>query len=353
MQRLRSGAILLALLLLLLAGCATRPGMVMVGDVSDLPQTLLPGAELQHARSIAMGSARSKGWTIKEAAPNRILLERELHRDSPQAVALGLGQSATPPRIQVETDLVERSDGVIVALRSFVLADPGLETEQRIDYTRDYESELMISLSALQTAWLDNRAKIVADVPVPDAAVAAAQGETDAASDGMDETVLADTALEVDPAPASEQQASAGPVSTSTDVAMRPPPAPAPSAAVAAPASSAEPVPSPVLPPLTSTALPAPSSAGLPSSTVPAVAGPIADARPSTTNDMLVLDSSARKGLWAYYAEDYARLRGCAVDDLGAVLLQETSSYELHEVHCAGSANFLLRCQGGVCEEMR
>jgi hypothetical protein len=350
MQRFRFGAILLALLL---AGCATQPGMVMVGDISDLPQTLLPGAELQHARSIAMGSARSKGWTIKESAPNRILLERELRRDSPQAVALGLGQSATPPRIQVETDLVERSDGVIVALRSFVLADPGLETEQRIDYTRDYESELMISLSALQTAWLNNRAKIAADVPVPDAAVAAAQGEADAASDGTGEAVLADTAPEVEPAPASDQRASSGPVSTSTDVTMRPPPAPAASAAVAAPASNAEPMPSPVLPPLTSTRLPAPSSAGLPSSTVPAVAGPIGDARPSTTNDMLVLDSSARKGLWAYYAEDYARLRGCAVDDLGAVLLQETSSYELHEVHCSGSANFLLRCQGGVCEEMR
>jgi hypothetical protein len=74
---------------------------------------------------------------------------------------------------------------------------------------------------------------------------------------------------------------------------------------------------------------------------------------PVSSNDMLVLNTSARKGLWAYYAEDYARLRGCAVGDLGAVLLQETADYELHEVHCDGSENILLKCRGGLCTPMR
>jgi hypothetical protein len=71
------------------------------------------------------------------------------------------------------------------------------------------------------------------------------------------------------------------------------------------------------------------------------------------TNDMLVLDNSRRQGLWAYYAEDYARLRGCRIGDRGAVLMQETPTYELHEVECVGSANILVKCQGGVCEGMR
>ncbi|TVQ94619.1 MAG: SH3 domain-containing protein [Chromatiaceae bacterium] len=65
------------------------------------------------------------------------------------------------------------------------------------------------------------------------------------------------------------------------------------------------------------------------------------------------LNATARKGLWADYAEEYARRRGCAVGALGAVLLQEAPTYELHEVHCDGSNNFLLRCQGGVCQETR
>ena len=68
---------------------------------------------------------------------------------------------------------------------------------------------------------------------------------------------------------------------------------------------------------------------------------------------MMVLNASGRKGLWAYYAEDYARLRGCAIGDRGATLLQETSAFELHEVACVGADNMLVKCQGGVCEGVR
>ena len=77
-------------------------------------------------------------------------------------------------------------------------------------------------------------------------------------------------------------------------------------------------------------------------------------AAPVERNEMLALDAgTGRKGLWAYYAEDYAQLRGCNVADQGAVLLTETDGFEVHEVHCASGPNFLMRCQGGVCEQMR
>ena len=36
----------LLLLAALFSGCATQPGMVAIGDISNLPQTTLPGAEL-------------------------------------------------------------------------------------------------------------------------------------------------------------------------------------------------------------------------------------------------------------------------------------------------------------------
>jgi hypothetical protein len=336
------GALLLAALV---SGCATRPGMVVIGDISSLPQTTLPGARLEYARALAMGTARSKGWSITEAAPNRLVLERELRRDSPQAQALGLGESATAPRIQVQTDLVERGDGVVVALRSIIVANPGTEGERRIDYTADYENELTISLSALQTAWLDHQRKIVSDVPLPNAEVAAAQAADnapDAAAEAAARAVAEGSPSTPQPEPRPEPVRTP-PVSPSSDVSVRAPApepvAPVPDAATALP------------PATTASRLPAPSSAGLPAATTPAIPAPAA--APAGGNDMLVLNSGARKGLWAYYAEDYARLRGCALSELGAVLLQETATYELHEVHCAGGPNFLLRCQGGVCQEMR
>jgi hypothetical protein len=340
------GALLLAALF---SGCATQPGMVAIGDISNLPQTTLPGAELEYARALAMGTARSKGWSITEAAPNRLLLERELRRDSPQAQALGLGESATAPRIQVQTDLVERRDGVVVALRSIIVANPGTEGERRIDYTADYENELTISLSALQTAWLDHQRKVASEVPLPNAEVAAAQA-ADNAPDAAAEAAAAAVAEGSPPAAQPEprpEPVRAPPVSPSSDVVVRaaaPEPEPEPLGTVADATPSAPGA-------TTASRLPAPSGVGLPATTTPAIPAPAA--APAGGNDMLVLNAGARKGLWAYYAEDYARLRGCALSELGAVLLQETATYELHEVHCAGSANFLLRCQGGVCQEMR
>ena len=335
------------LLAVLVAGCATQPGMVVVGDVSSLPQTLLPGAKLAHARSLAMGMARSKGWDIIEAAPNRLLLERDLPRSSPQAVALG--PSSVPPRIQVETNLVERGDGVVVALRSMIIANPGTTEERRIDYTSDYENELVISLSSLKSAWLANQQKIASEVPVPTPAVAAEQ-----AAENTPETAGGIPAPRTDLAAfpkAPPAESASAPQPSSADVVVREP-APVP---LPAPEPAAAPM-SPEAPTLAAAdtgaeRLPAPSGDGLPASATPAIPAP-APATPAA-NDMLVLNTGARKGLWAYYAEDDARLRGCALADAGAVLLQETPTYELHEVHCAGSRNFLLRCQGGVCQEMR
>ena len=70
-------------------------------------------------------------------------------------------------------------------------------------------------------------------------------------------------------------------------------------------------------------------------------------------NDMMMLSGRPRTGLWAYYAERFAEQQGCELDELGAVLLQKTPAFELHEVHCKLSANLLLKCQGGICQGVR
>ncbi len=329
--------------LLVITGCASTPsGAVPIGNISDLPQTMLSGAKLDHARSVAMGTARTKGWTIKSAAPNQLLLERELPATSPQASALG--STAAPPKIEVQTDLVERSDGTIVALKAFVISNPGTPDEKRIDYTSDYENQLLISLSSLQSAWIDSRGKIASTVPIPTEQDMAQQNESQDAPAAVDSIAqpIAATAPEAPPTP-------------TPAVAPAPAPAPQPVAAATAQAAAAVAPQSAPAQAASSTmesasALPAASGDGLPRGVTPAV--PTASNTPPR-NDMLVLNNSGRKGLWAYYAEDYARLRGCAIGDRGATLLQETPVFELHEVPCVGAANVLVKCQGGVCQGVR
>jgi hypothetical protein len=85
----------------------------------------------------------------------------------------------------------------------------------------------------------------------------------------------------------------------------------------------------------------------------PAPVAPLASESYPASNDMLVLNQSSRRGLWSYYAEDYARLRGCAIGDRGAMLLQEANGFEVLEVECSGGPNVLVKCRGGVCEPMR
>lgn len=325
------------LAMVLIGGCATVPGGVPLGDLSGLPQTTLPGARLEHARSVAMASARSKGWEIVSAAPNQVILQRELPADAPQAVALGYTPGSPAPRVQVETDMVERRDGTLVALRSFIITDPGTAEARKIDYTESYESELLLSLSSLQSAWLATRDQVTSTVPIP----TQAEEETAALDDELTpaEAAFAEGAGEAvaDPSLAATPPAAMPPIASA---AAAPAPALAPSA-VAAPVPAASPAP---LPQQSTASAPA-AGAALPPAPAPAT--------PAQRNEMLVLNSGARKGLWAYYAEDYARLRGCVLGEQGAVLLQETSAYELHEVHCDGRDNYLLRCQGGVCTPMR
>ncbi|TVQ92350.1 MAG: hypothetical protein EA400_03810 [Chromatiaceae bacterium] len=388
--------------MLALTGCASAPrgGAGPVADsvqvdVSGLPQTLLAGARLPQARSVAMANARTKGWSIREAHQNQVLLERPLPRESLQA--LGLGRDAVPPLAQVQTNLVERSDGVVVGLRSFIIKNPGGSGEERVDATANFHDDLLASLTSLQSAWATTRPQLAREMPRGSATAAAPSPEN--GIPGAERTAAVSDDVQVraptpEPAPAPAAAPTSAPASTiaraepTTErrpatlapletrtvtpgaagplgpvqtapqplVAATPTPLPsapepaAPSAPMSAPVPAPVPAPgSPPTPqpgsPLAAPGLTAPAATTLPPLlSMPATPAP---------NDMLVLNANARKGLWAYYAEEHARRRGCAVGALGAVLLQEAATYELHEVHCDGSNNFLLRCQGGVCQETR
>lgn len=378
----------LLLLALTVVGCASLGGgsvpgeaTVSIGNISNLPQVALPGASMQDARSVAMAAARTRGWDIVSADANQLLLERPLPPELPQAQALG--SALAPPRMQVETNIAERGDGSIVALRAFVLTNPGTPEETRLDYTSEYENQLLISLSSLSSAWIAARDKLRAEVPVLAEREGGVDTEADAGADLGDvaQTVSADGAAVADASSTAEQaQAATRTVAAAPATRSAPPVSSAPPAttrSAAAQSASTEPVttqPRSAQPrsaqPATSagaasgSALVAPTieaprspttaaEAAAPAPRTPAPVAPTVAADSGAVNEMLALNQGSRKGLWAYYAEDFARLRGCALGDRGAMLLQETNGFEIHEVQCVGSSNQLVKCRGGVCEPMR
>lgn len=330
-----------ALSLSLITGCATAPtSAVGTSALGNQPQTLLAGAQLDQARSVAMASARSKGWTIIAEDQGSLVLEREIPRSAPQAVALGATPHGPAPRMRVRTDLVQENDGTYVGLRAFVIIDPNTETERQLEFTDDYQDDLAVSLSSLQSAWLATGHRLASPAPVPEAPVAP-----------VSEDVLVgdttDTRAEEGPASAHDQLAENAAAPAIEDA---PPPEDVPwreqNASWPAPdfASSA-----PEVEETTAHSSEATPRADRSSSF--SASGPRTQSSPP--NQMLVLDAGARTGIWAYYAERFAQTNGCSITERGAVLLQKTPAFELHEVECANRSNLLVKCQGGLCGGIR
>jgi hypothetical protein len=64
---------------------------------------------------------------------------------------------------------------------------------------------------------------------------------------------------------------------------------------------------------------------------------------------MLALNRAAEPGVWAYYAEHYARIRGCEVSASGAALEEKQPEYEIHRVYCNDGQSFRVKCNAGTC----
>lgn len=349
-----SGAALSLLLVLITfgaSGCASTPRVAQNEYEPDgQPSTFLAGARVDDARSVAMASARSKGWTLVSTDGDALILQRAIAPDSPQVKALGTLPGAPAPLIEVNATFVQHNQGTEVGLRAFVIVNPGTEDTNRIDYTHDYQNNLAISLSSLQSAWLATGHRLTTPAPLPATPAAPAPdditnpealaatealatssasqdaylGDLDqraaAPGSGFFDTAWGDATKPIDDTPWREQDAqwsdgdhgaSRVDISTNTSASDAP--------------WSAEPI--------------------LDRSTQTPDLAP-------TSNQMLVLDSSTRTGIWAYYAEQFAQQQGCAVDDAGAVLLRKTSAFELHEVGCRQQANLLIKCEAGVCQSM-
>lgn len=308
---------------LLLTGCATTSSALW--ESSGRPQISIAGAEVQDVRSIAMGSARSKGWRIAEATDDRLILERPMDTDSPQAVAAGI--SGPAPTIRVTTYFAQHSDDVNVGLDARLVGIANAKGQTTTtDYTETYRTALERSLESLRNTYASHRHRVMTSTPP------------------ISETTEIAEMDDGESTPPSETTAAAATPGTPTG--------PGSSVAVTLPSGehawrneSGE------IPNWDDSARPD-GSAPTPGATSDITgATPLteAPAQVDPKDNMLVLNTNTATGTWAYYAEQYARLRGCEIGDSGAVLQEKNADYEVHRIACANGQSFLLRCDDGVC----
>lgn len=305
---------MLAGIVWLVGGCSSTGPSVVSYDPNK-PQTFLAGAEVQQAKSLAMGSAVSKGWRVLESSDNRLIVDRPLDANAAQSVT---GEPVSTASIEVKSEFFKRQDGVNVAVDASLIANKGSETERRVDFTDSYKNDLNRSLRSLRQAWDDNRWRVASSTPPLPTKVAVPEDEVSpsGASDTSD-ALVADSGSPPTPgdgagsAPVAPPWPASVPVATST-------------AGAAAPVEDR-----------TAGALPSPTAAS------PAPASP--------GNNMMALDRQTEPGIWAYYAEHYAKIRGCEVSGNGAVLEQKLPEYELHRVYCENGTTFLVQCNAGTC----
>jgi hypothetical protein len=303
-------------------------------------------------KGLAMGAAQSKGWTIVRSTDDQLVMQRPLDPASATALAVGAAGSVVPPVVEVTSAFVEQSDGVVVALGAeLVTQPPGEEAPERIDYTETYRDALTQSLESLRANWTANRQRVANAVPSESShseAVAASSAAGATSANPLVQTWAQTLEEETAAKKAAADGVGAGTVAVT--------PAPEPQVAATRTPSPAM----PTVPERHSAPAPAPvvdgtsavGSGSRPSpapSPQPAILPPVPVESVSPSENMLTLNQVSDTGTWAYYAEQYARLRGCNLTEQGSMLIETRSDGEIHKVPCVGSDSYLLKCQNGVC----
>ena len=372
----------------LFSGCATGPRTAGVEadeqpESIQGPSTLIAGARVSDVRSLAMGAARSKGWTIVSATDQKLVLRRPVNTDSPQAVEQGLTSGGTPPEIEVKTVFLQRPDGVNVVANAQLLTQGQAGAAQRIDYTETYRDSLMRSLASLRGAWAAHHGRVARGLP-PMSQQGAAAAETaaelneqrgGAAAGAPQQSPISQTA------PTAWGEAAAEPVAAPTPIpapvktqvtAPAPVKAPAAAAGTAAAVKTAMPAtkaPATPAKPTTASTAPAakaaPGTAAKPGATAakPASA-PTSTAKPVATATKTPADPAkpapktaeapspapAQGGSQIAKAESFAQSRGCKVRPGRSFVHKRDADADFVRVYCVGDPPFLVKCGGGRCK---
>ena len=344
-----------------LGGCAGTPdGRASDNwDAGNRPQMVLPGAIRSDVKGLAMGAARSKGWTIVKSTDDLLVMERPLDPASPSAASLGAANSVIPPRIEVTSAFIEQADGVKVALGAEAITQaPGEKSPKRTDFTETYREVLDRSLESLRANWTANRQRLATAIPpLPGPSESAPPLDSEKANSTpavrtWAEEAAADEPKTPAPGAAPEPWAAATPAAPKLEPAETRRPT-TPTAQEPEPKTAGGPAPVVDGSQTLSQRRVDSQSTAVRDTPAPSAILPPAEPEPVAPGDnMLTLSQASGTGAWAYYAEQYARLRGCNVTDQGAQLIESRSDGEIHKVACTGANSYLLKCQNGVCRSL-
>lgn len=386
--RFLATACYLACVVLLLEGCASNPPSAKAPaaaepiQIGNLPQALLPDAKASDVKSIAMGAARSKGWTIGQSAKDKIVLQR------PSGSGYALGGNGMPPMpgsmLEVTTYFVEQAGDVTVASKAEVVSKTaGPNGTTRADVTEDYRGSLEQSLGSLQSAWSQQRDRLARAAP-PDSGWKDAWSDTHPTAPANSTTAITDSAPGDAPSPKPGTTPAAAPpiapvaaasTRTASDTPAAPPslrqPLGTPSHTQSTPRYSQQPS---RLAPYSNDSgytRPAPEPRRSGSGAAPVVdattalnqgssSTTVSSARsygsPSSVpeENMMSLPSTGSQRMgslgMAAVAEQYARQRGCTVSTEGSQLIESRQDGEVHKVPCTNSDSVLVKCQSGACK---
>ncbi|MTW21038.1 hypothetical protein [Allochromatium palmeri] len=318
-------------------------------DTALLPHLMLPGATMDEVRSLALGAARSRGWTVRltDSTNDRLVVERPADAS---ILALATPGMVTAPgsMLEVTTLLKDDGGGLEVATLAEVVTPPyDGRPAARLDYTEQFRDPLMQSLESLRERWMRDRERLARAAPPPEGWKSAWEEPSTpetaptTVADAVEFADDAETAQAKPPTPIA-------PAAASTSMSMSTP-------STAPRVSTGTSVQSP-LPqantgsgiPIPTYARPAPEWKGPSPAPAPAVNTQVA-----ARENMMSLPSTATTGarvLWSANAEQYARQRGCQVSAGGAQLIESRQDGEVHRVPCQGSDSFLIHCQDGLCQ---
>ena len=304
---------------LILAGCSTT-GPTSFPSASRGPQTFLAGADVQQAKSLAMGSAITKGWKVVDTSGDRLLIRHSLDTAAAEAAVEGPVSSAS---VEVTTDFSQRQNGVDVAVGAALIADRAGKERETLDFTEGYKDELERSLSSLQEAWEKNRWRIAsATPPLPNKNAVAVHDSTENLSPSQQ--AWREAVLGTRGTPGREESASEPEASVAT-------------------------VPSEPVPSYGEGAAPIEDRGddrGAPTAAAPQ---PAETATAGPDENMLVLNDPPDPGVWSYYAEQFARTRGCEISGKGARLEERQPEYEIHRIECENGMTVRVKCNAGTC----
>lgn len=362
--RLKAIASCMAISSLLLSACASSPPTSSGTSVSSnepapidttaLPRLMLPGANMAEVKALAMGAARSRGWTVRQtdSTADRLVVERPA--EALVAPGPGVGPGAT---LEVTTLLKDYGTGIEVATLAEVVTPPQAgRPATRLDYTEHFRQALTQSLASLQERWARDRDRVARATPP-------AEGWNDAWNPSPAPAV--DTAYQP---PATPPR----PTPVAPAQAWTPPPAPRVETAAGSQGASAPQVrsslttstadnrgltpsgtrynPSGAAPIVDASATLTPRPAVSAAPPVTAAAPPAGDTMMSLPQTPPIAAARPSRARWSVNAEQYARQRGCQVTVTGSQLIESRQDGEVFKVPCQGSDSFLVHCRDGLCQ---